>query len=326
MLRSKLSFLRGRGLLKLLLEFVVRATTKKWHSSREIRNMIQKFDLELSGPSLVLKTERATDFVKNPLIYVDIGARGGAQDITKEFLEVLHFVFCEADEDEAKNLTSNFSAGQFSIIKNAISDSPSVRTLYLTKSRGASSLLTPNGNFIGFFGGADRDISRFAIEKEVQVETLPLSLSMPQEIDVVDILKIDVQGLEFEVLSGMGSFRPFVICTECSTTEFYLGQKTLFSVGLLLENLGYMPLRLMQITIVPKTLANFQSCIQAHGDVIFVPDNSANGRAIIERDVEKWFAALCMHGYMDFALWQIEELKISKPALITQTEELLRKS
>jgi len=29
---------------------------------------------------------------------------------------------------------------------------------------------------------------------------------------------------------------------------------------------------------------------------------------------------------MDFALWQIEELKISKPALITQTEELLRKS
>jgi hypothetical protein len=57
-----------------------------------------------------------------------------------------------------------------------------------------------------------------------------------------------------------------------------------------------------------------------------VPDNSANGRAIIERDVEKWFAALCMHGYMDFALWQIEELKISKPELITQTEELLRKS
>jgi len=326
MLRSKLSFLRGRGLLKLLVEFVVRTTTKKWHSSREIRNMIQKFDLELSGPSLVLKTERATDFVKNPLIYVDIGARGGAQDITKEFLKVLHFVFCEADEDEAKNLTSNFSAGRFSIIKNAISDSPSVRTLYLTKSRGASSLLTPSGNFIGFFGNADRDLSRFAIEKEVQVETLPLSLSMPEEIDVVDILKIDVQGLEFEVLNGMGSFRPFVICTECSTTEFYLGQKTLFSVGLLLENLGYMPLQLMGITIVPKTLAKFQSCIQVHGDVIFVPDNSANGRAIIERDVEKWFAALCMHGYMDFALWQIEELKISKPALITQTEELLRKS
>ena len=81
-----------------------------------------------------------------------------------------------------------------------------------------------------------------------------------------------------------------------------------------------MPLRLMQITIVPKTLANFQSCIQAHGDVIFVPDNSANGRAIIERDVEKWFAALCMHGYMDFALWQIEELKISLSSEVLKRE------
>jgi hypothetical protein len=33
-----------------------------------------------------------------------------------------------------------------------------------------------------------------------------------------------------------------------------------------------------------------------------------------------------MHGYMDFALWQIEELKISKPPLVTQTEELRRNS
>ncbi len=80
----------------------------------------------------------------------------------------------------------------------------------------------------------------------------------------------------------------------------------------------------MGITIVPKTLAKFQSCIQVHGDVIFVPDNSANGRAIIERDVEKWFLALCMHGYMDFALWQLAELKIPKPMLVTQTEERLK--
>ena len=78
--------------------------------------------------------------------------------------------------------------------------------------------------------------------------------------------------------------------------------------------------------LLPKTASTWRNSTQLYGDVIFVPDNSVNGRAIIERDVEQWFAALCMHGYMDFALWQIEELKIRKPELITQTEELLRKS
>ena len=105
---------------------------------------------------------------------------------------------------------------------------------------------------------------------------------------------------------------------------------SLYRIGRLtgsqLEKLGYMPLKFMEIQLVPKTLAKYQSCIPVHGDVVFVPNNSAQGREIIERDVEKWFASLCMHGYMDFALWQIEELKISKPPLVTETEELLRKS
>ena len=97
-------------------------------------------------------------------------------------------------------------------------------------------------------------------------------------------------------------------------------------MGSLLENLGYFPIHLMDGHLLSRTAAKWRNSTQLYGDVIFVPDNSANGRAIIERDVEKWFASLCMHGYMDFALWQIEELKIPKPALITQTEELLRKS
>ena len=100
----------------------------------------------------------------------------------------------------------------------------------------------------------------------------------------------------------------------------------MFAVGALLESLGYFPLHLMDGHLISKTLSNWRNSTQLYGDVIFVPDNSAKGRAIIERNVEKWFASLCMHGYMDFALWQIEELKIPKPPLVTETEELLRKS
>lgn len=326
MLRRLLNVVKGFGLLTTLVEFVVRFSTRQWRNSREIRNLIQKIDFEISNNLYVLQAQRATELAENPLIYVDIGSRGGPQKITEGFSKIIHFVICEADSDEVKNLDSTFADCKFSVISNAISDLDSTRTLYLTASRGASSLLKPTGNAIGFFGGNERNLDRFKIEREIQIRTMPLSVSMPPEIQNIDILKIDVQGIEYEILSGMGEFRPFLICVECSTVEMYSGQKTLFSVGQMLENLGYMPIKLMEITVMPKTLANFQSCIQIHGDVIFVPDNSTKGRAIIERDIEKWFASLCMHGYMDFALWQIEELKIPKPPLVTETEELLRKS
>ncbi len=324
MLRRLVNVVKGFGLLTTLVEFIVRLSTRQWRNSREIRNLIQKIDAEISNNKLILQTQRAAELVGDPLIYLDIGSRGGPQKITEGFSKIIHFVICEADSDEAKNLQSTFAGCNFSIINNAISDIEATRTLYLTASRGASSLLKPTGNAIGLFGGNERNLERFKIEHEVQIRTKPLSVSVPPEIKNIDILKIDVQGMEFEILSGMGEFRPFLICAECSTVEMYSGQKTLFSVGLMLEKLGYMPVKLMEITVMPKTLVNFQSCIQIHGDVIFVPDNSAKGRAIIERDVEKWFASLCMHGYMDFALWQIDELKISKPPLVTETEELLR--
>ncbi len=325
-LRRLLNVVKGFGLLTTLVEFIVRFSTRQWRNSREIRNLIQKIDSEISNNKLILQTQRAAELVGDPLIYLDIGSRGGPQKITEGFSKIIHFVICEADSDEVKNLQSTFAECNFSIINNAISDIEATRTLYLTASRGASSLLKPTGNAIGLFGGNERNLDRFKIEHEVQIRTKPLSVSVPPEIKNIDILKVDVQGMEFEVLSGMGELRPFLICAECSTVEMYSGQKTLFSVGLMLEKLGYMPVKLMEITVMPKTLVNFQSCIQIHGDVIFVPDNSARGRAIIERDVEKWFASLCMHGYMDFALWQIEELKISKPPLVTETEELLRNS
>ena len=324
MLRRLLNVVKGFGVLTKLVEFIVRFSTRQWRNSREIRNLIQKIDAEISNNKFILQTQRATELKEDPLNYVDIGSRGGPQKITEGFLKIIHFVICEADKDEVKNLESTFDGCQFSVISNAISDSDTTRTLYLTASRGASSLLKPTGNAIGLFGGNERNLDRFKIEQEIQIKTLPLSMSMPPEIKTIDILKIDVQGLEFEILSGMGDFRPFLICAECSTVEMYSDQKTLFSVGLLLEKLGYMPIKLMEITVMPKTRANFQSCIQIHGDVIFVPNNSPSGKAIIERDVEKWFASLCMHGYMDFALWQIEELKIPKPPLVKQTEELLK--
>jgi FkbM family methyltransferase len=296
-----------------------------FRNSRAIRNIVEIADQQISNCSIVTTTAAAKRF-KNSIVYVDIGARGGPQELTKDFNELLHFVVFDADPESNSKLQNDFKNSKVTVVNNAISDSESKRTLFVTESRANSSLLKPSGHSLSLRGGNSRDLTRFKVEREVVIDTQTLSKSIPIEIKYIDILKIDIQGLEYEAISGFGLFRPFLICVECSTVELYLGQKSVFEVGVQLEKLGYMPLKFMEIQLVPKTLAKYQSCIPVHGDVIFVPNNSVQGRTIIERDVEKWFASLCMHGYMDFALWQIEELKISKPPLVAETEEILRRN
>jgi FkbM family methyltransferase len=292
----------------------------------QIRDLVSQLDSKQIDRAAFLKTSASKNLIDNPINYADIGARGGLLDFLEPFEDLLNTIYFEPDIEEFEKMKQQYSKRKATIINAAVSDSNSVKTLYLTKKRGGSSLLHPSGNMIGMMSIDGESTSRFSVEETIQIQTRRLDEVIKFEETQIDLLKIDTQGSEFEILTALGAHRPFLICAECATTEIYKGQKTMFAVGALLENLGYFPLHLMDGHLVSKTLSNWRNSTQLYGDVIFVPDNSAKGRAIIERDVEKWFASLCMHGYMDFALWQIEELKISKPPLVTETEELLRKS
>ena len=292
----------------------------------QIRDLVSQLDSKQIDRTTFSKTNAAKSLINNPINYADIGARGGLLDFLEPFKNLLNTIYFEPDVEEFEKMKKQYSNQKATIINAAVSDSNSVKTLFLTKKRGGSSLLHPSGSMIGMMSIDGEGTNRFSVEKTIQIQTQRLDEVVKFEETQIDLLKIDTQGSEFEILSALGAHRPFLICAECATTEIYKGQKTLFAVGALLENLGYFALHLMDGHLISKTLSNWRNSTQLYGDVIFVPDNSAKGRAIIERDVEKWFASLCMHGYMDFALWQIEELKISKPPLVTETEELLRKS
>ena len=292
----------------------------------QIRDLVSQLDSKQIDRAAFLKTSASKNLIDNPINYADIGARGGLLDFLEPFEDLLNTIYFEPDIEEFEKMKQQYSKRKATIINAAVSDSNSVKTLYLTKKRGGSSLLHPSGNMIGMMSIDGEGTSRFSVEETIQIQTRRLDEVIKFEETQIDLLKIDTQGSEFEILTALGAHRPFLICAECATTEIYKGQKTTFAVGALLDNLGYFPLHLMDGHLVSKTLSNWRNSTQLYGDVIFVPDNSAKGRAIIELDVEKWFASLCMHGYMDVALWQIEELKISKPPLVTETEELLRKS
>jgi FkbM family methyltransferase len=317
LLKNKWSVL---SLIRAPLVFVA----KYYKTFHQIRNLIAQLDFEKIDRTPILKTRAIKKLSDDPINYVDIGARGGLLEFLKPFESVLNTIFFEPDTEEYLKMQKLLANKQAQIFNTAVSDSNSIKTLYLTKKRGGSSLLHPSGHMIGLMAQDGNGIDRFAVEQTIEIKTQRLDDILKFSEIKIDILKIDTQGSEYEILGTLGEHRPFLICAECATTEIYKNQKSIFATGLLLENLGYFPLHLMDGHLLPKTASAWRNSTQLYGDVIFVPDNSESGIAIIKRDVEKWFAALCMHGYMDFALWQISELKIPKPELILQTEELLK--
>ena len=315
--------LRNRWSVVSTLRLPILIVARYYKTFHQIRDLVSQLDSKQIDRTSFLKTDASKRLLTEPINYADIGARDGLLEFLKPFEQLLNTIFFEPDVEEFKQMQKTYENKKIQIVNVAVSGSNSTKSLFLTKKRGGSSLLHPSGNMIGLMAIGSEGTSRFSVEKIVFVPTQRLDVAVNYEDTRIELLKIDTQGSEYEILTALGEHRPFLICAECATTEIYKGQRTLFAVGSLLENLGYFPIHLMDGHLLPKTSSNWRNSTQLYGDVIFVPDNSLNGRAIIERDVEKWFASLCMHGFMDFALWQLEELKISKPPLVTQTEELL---
>jgi FkbM family methyltransferase len=288
--------------------------------------LISQLDFEQIDRTSFIRTAASNRFHTDPIIYADIGARGGLLAHLLPFDQIIAPIYFEPDPEEFIRLKNSISEKKARLFNTAVSNRAGDQTLYLTKKRGGSSILHPSGHMLGLMAIDGEGIKRFDVENEAIIQTQPLDKVFSANEIKLDVLKIDTQGSEYEILSTLADQRPFLICAECATTEIYKSQKSLFAIGSMLEKIGYFPVALMDGNLISKTKARWRRSIQLYGDVVFVPNNSAQGREIIARDVEKWFASLCMHGFMDFALWQIEELKIAKPALVNETEELLRKS
>jgi len=280
--------------------------------------MVDQLEDELRDPTEVANHINHERLVTEPLTYVDVGARGGLSPSLHAVRTWLHVIFFEPDPNEFQRLReSSPSTSLTTVLPYAIGAADGPARLHLTRKRACSSLLEPKGNMSGLFsasvdgaGNEYGDITRFDVEATANVDCKTLTSALSGVTSHVDILKIDTQGLEFEVLRGLGSFRPFLLNVECSTTELYRSQSTVFEVGSLLRGLGYFPATLMDRHLVPHRGSQKRDSIPLHGDCIFVPDGSPLGLKIIQRDPQKWLAALGVHGLLGLGLWQAKEFSI----------------
>lgn len=135
----------------------------------------------------------------------EIGARGGAfKDLHKYQKNINYFGF-EANEDECKKL--NLDANRHTVFNKEVYYQKGVGgeinrpSLYVTSQPGCSSFLEPNEKILKFYNRQEW----YEIDNVYEIQTSSLeSIKNELKLESPDFLKIDAEGMDLEILKGLG--------------------------------------------------------------------------------------------------------------------------
>jgi FkbM family methyltransferase len=160
----------------------------------------------------------------SPLVYIDVGARGGLQGPWAEITdERLHVVAFEPDADGAAALRGKRN---FDVVESALWSHSGVVDIHLAKIPPTSSIHPPNWPLLKRFPSQHYEPRTTVKTVSVKCETLDSVLSSLGRR--ADFLKIDTQGAEYEILTGAVDALDrdvFGVIAESWTTEVHKGQR-----------------------------------------------------------------------------------------------------
>ena len=166
------------------------------------------------------------------MIIIDVGAANVSSLNSKN----IYYLF-EPEKEAYDKLISRFKNNKKVFIFNTgLYNKKSTQTLYVAKKRECSSLLPPNLKVLEKY-----NTKRFLTDYTFEIKVDRLDNILPQEIDLIDILKLDTQGTEYEILEGCGNIldkTKKIIC-EVEHIKLYKDQKLFNDVTNYLKNYGF---------------------------------------------------------------------------------------
>ncbi len=169
---------------------------------------------------------------------IDVGAAGGLHREWRRVGGAIVPICFEPNPASAALLgfdVPGFEGGK--ILMTGLLDRDGPQTLNVTRHGGCSSVLEPDPAVLGRYAVAPI----FDVMKRIEVNCRRYdSMHASGEVPVPDLVKIDVQGAEYEVLSGFGSLLDQVLAVELESHLYpiYRGQKLLGDVTKLLDAHG----------------------------------------------------------------------------------------
>lgn len=285
----------------------------------DIIETLMRQDLTASVPdqadriSLALRTREVPGIVlpavrrlaeNHRLTVMEVGARGGIGPQFQPYADCTDFILCECEPEEAERLRRQ---GHMVVDRLIAGEEVEAQAFHVTRNPRVSSSRMPQGRMLPFIAGAmDPDPERFDVQETLSLPTTTVDAVERSFGRRVDILRLDTQGTEWEILSGMQSACPVLIETEVSLAELYVGQKLFYDIGSLLTDRGYVIFDLVLGPYRAPPAGNFPSMrrMPLHGDAYFMPDwTHPAGREMIASRPHAWIMALLIYGLEDLIVY-----------------------
>ena len=191
--------------------------------------------------NIFLAPRFAESYETNPLLLVDVGARGGLKRDWQAARPHLRVVGFEPEQREFEKLAQKSPGDNSTRILNvALHSAEGPLRFHVARDRGLSSIFEPNRRFLDAFP----DSARFDTTdtQQVAADTLDNVLRAHGIADA-DFIKVDTQGSELFVLRGAAATLASSMVgveVEVEFTPIYTGQPLFADVDSFMRGLGYM--------------------------------------------------------------------------------------
>jgi FkbM family methyltransferase len=184
-------------------------------------------------------------FKAPPKHIIDVGAAGLQESQINP--DDIYYLF-EPEQKAYDSLVSKFDSNpNVNLFKTGLFDKEGSQKLYVTNKKECSSLFQPNVELFEHMKSwptnywSNTAYKRFKLDYITDVNVSRLDNIIPSDVKVIDLIKLDTQGSEYEILKGCGDLlnkTKKIIC-EVEFIELYKGQKLYNDINEYLQQYGF---------------------------------------------------------------------------------------